>query len=285
MRKNVIMPGPSLLRSLLLVIASIGGLVACPPTSEPPIPPDPITSIDGLEGGSITGNVSIAGNVTLTVENNLLTAPQIEAVGIFASDSINANAFNGGHIASGSLDVGRGTTLVDLTVNGAVTMATPPTMSLTQSTMTPVFVGSAQRPVSPSGQATRAVAQTACATAFEGSHICHEDELRLAVRSADVEPADLDGLTVESPHRVFAVAQVGDPVQLAQVVNDNCADWTIAPEVAGGGFVSTPAETIANGVTGLPKLHGRSEVSMTDGFAIKNVDGCAPSEVIFACCK
>ena len=276
------MSGPSSLRSLLLVVASIGGLVACPPTSEPPVPSDPITSIDGLEGGSITGDVSIAGNVTLSVEDSVLTAPQVEAEGISVSDTLVANNLDGGRTRAVSLEVLNATSLVDLTVTGAVTMATPPTIAVSQTTMTPVFVGSAQRPVSPSGQATRAVAQGACATAFEGSHICHEDELRLAVRSADVEPVDLDGLTVESPHRVFAVAQ---GAELVQLVNDNCADWTIAPDEAGLGFIGTPGQDFGNGLTGLAMLHGRSEVSVADGFAIKNVDGCAPSEVIFACCK
>jgi len=287
MRKNVTMSGPSSLRSLLLVVASFGGLVACP-TSEPPVPPEPITSIDGLEGGSIVGNVtitgdvSISGDMTFDVENSVLKAEAIEAVSIFVSDNVVGNTLQGGRTTTGSLDVGRDTTLVDLTTFGSVTMATPPTIAASQSTLTPVFVGSAQRPVSMPGQATRAVAQGACSAAFEGSHICHEDELRLAVRSADVAPADIDGLTVESPHRVFSMVQSG--ADLGQVVNTNCGDWTLEPATADGTFVNTPAES-AGGITTLAKLNGRSEVDVTDGFSIKNVGGCAASEVLFACCK
>jgi hypothetical protein len=262
------MSASSRLLALMLPVASISGLVGCP-TSEPPPPappsvPDPITSVDGLTGGTITGSLTIVdGQVSAPglVVTDIVVAPEVQTNQLFA---INADVDN-------------------LSVLQTMDVASPPTVA-GGNTITPTFVGSAQRPVSPSGQATRAVAQGACAAAFEGSHICHEDELRLAIRTSTVEPDEIDGLTVESAPRVIGVAQIGQPAELAQVVNDNCGDWTISPDAAGD-FVSTPAEPIADGVTGLVKLHGRSEVSMTDGFAIKNVGSCLPADVVFACCR
>lgn len=235
----------SRLLTLMFPLASISGFAACPSTSEPPPPsPEAITSIDGLTGGTITG--------TLTVVEGEIIAP-----GMVASDTIVAPELQTNRLLAIAASVD------NLSVLQSMDLVSPPTVA-GGNTITPTFVGSAQRPVSPSGQATRAVAQGACAAAFADSHICHEDELRLAVRTSTVEPDDIDGLTVESSHRVIGVAQIGQPVELAQVINDNCADWTIAPD-GPGGFVSTPAEQIEAGVTGLPKLHGRSEVSMTDG--------------------
>lgn len=251
--------------SLSLSLLGVGLILGCP-TSEQPVA-EPLTSVDGLEGGTLTGDLALADG-------------ELTAANVNVTDTVAATDVRSATLGTNSLQAITAN-ITDLTVSGSLSLASSPVVAQ-RGTLTPVFVGSAPRPALP---ATRAAAQGACSAAFAGSHICREDELLLAVRgsSSDVSSV-LDGLTVESPHRVIAIAQVGEPQQLAQVVSDNCGDWTLAPNVAGT-FVETPAETLSSGVTSLLGLHGRSEVDVADGFAFRNLPGCSPTEIEFACCQ
>jgi hypothetical protein len=251
--------------SLSLSLLVVGLILGCP-TSEQPVA-EPLTSVDGLEGGTLTGDLALADG-------------ELTAANVTVTDTVSATDVRSATVGTNSLQAITAT-MTDLTISGSLSLASSPVVAPGGGTLTPAFVGSAPRPLLPT---TRAAAQGACAAAFAGSHICREDELLLAVRASSADVSVLDGLTVESPHRVIAIAQVGEPQQLAQVVSDNCGDWTLAPDVSGT-FVETPAETLASGVTSLLVLHGRSEVAVADGFAFRNLPGCSPAEIQFACCQ
>jgi hypothetical protein len=256
--------------STLLALLAIS--VGCPQTP----PADPISSIDGLEGGRIVGGIEVASLVANTV-----TTAEVETDAIAVNgDGRFSGTITASVVEADSVNVGGGVTTSSLSAT-TVSLAERPSMG-----GIPIgtdIVGTTSRADGPS---TAATAEASCADSFDESHICGEAEFLEALPFFTSSVSVLEGASVRvsSPRSALRVLDSG--VERDVIAND-CANWTVIGDVEGGRSVADAGEELAVGVTVMPFVHGRLVVDQDDSgrvFLAPSIE-CAGSAIRFACCR
>lgn len=244
-------------------------LVGCPQT-----PPDPITSVDGLEGGRLVGDLQVDQLKMQTLQGGSIAVDNVNASG----DGTFQGSIDASAITTASLNVAGPMTAASLSVDTASFVERP---TLGGVPLASEIVGTALRANGPS---TATVAEGSCAAAFDGAHICGESEFLQALPFFTQATSAIAGasVNVSSPR---TVQRALDDVTERDLIANNCGNWTKIVDNEGGRFTGG-GEDLGAGMTASPFAHGRVVVDTDDSgrvFLNFTVE-CAAPTIRFVCC-
>jgi hypothetical protein len=248
---------------LLASFVAVVALAGCPQ----PTLPDPIKSVDGLEGGTIDGDLVVGALTASSVRGGAVTATSLDVSGASSLDDVTAVAVSAETVTT--------TTLTTQTAS----FATAPTLN--NKAFFPEIVGVTAR----TGAATAAAAEASCSAQFANSHICGEAEFVTALRFFDGSVATLEGAAV-AVAKAYVAATITDGVTTRDLVIDNCGNWTALADNEGAVFVEDGVQ-LTPGFTTSPFAHGRVAVDSDDsgrlilGFTTE----CAATAISLVCCE
>lgn len=186
-----------------------------------PQPTPATTTVDGLTGGTITGDVAADAFNATEFTGETVTATSVDATNLSFDTATGESMTLSGALTTASASVTGSLTAGEVTAG--VVDAT--SIELAGKALLPTILGTALRDGEPGAQA----ADSMCEAAFEaGAHVCDETEFFIALRHFSGNRAALDGAAVHSPHRQVRTGT--DPDGEFAVVADNCEDWTFLPE-------------------------------------------------------
>lgn len=253
----------------LLALLPLGGGCPQPPTV------DPVTTVDGLEGGRINGNLQVDSLVAAVVTSGEVVTDSIEV----NRDATFAGSITASSVATDAIAVDGALTASSLSVTTGVFNERP---SLGGVPLGTDIVGAVGRRQGPS---TAATAEGSCADAFSGAHICGEAEFLEALPFFAGSIAPLEGASVRVSAHHSALRVLAGGVERDVVAND-CGNWTQIADFEGAITVADGGEELALGVTVMPFAHGRLTVERDDSgriFLAPSIE-CAGSAIRFVCC-
>lgn len=257
-------------RTSLLAFLALN--VGCPQ----PTPVDPITSVDGLEGGRIDGDVQVNALVA-----NAVTAAEVDADTIaVAGDGSFTGTLSASTVDADDISVAGGVTASTLTATSASFSGRPSVGGVPLGTD---VVGTASRGAGPS---TAATAEASCDGAFDGAHICGEAEFLEALPFFAGNVTALEGASVRVSSARSGLRVLDGGIERDVIMND-CDNWAKIGDVEGGLSVGIGGTELVPGVTVVPFAHGRLVVDQDDSgrvFLAPSIE-CAGSAIRFVCCR
>jgi len=240
-------------------------------------PPAPLTSVDGLSGGTITSLVDIDGGLSAvgasfsSLDADVIHTPKLEATNI---EAVNATV-------SALQSEAVSTTTATVDVLTAQEVVTGELKNPEGTALLPTLKGKTNKRL---GQSS---GDDDCKLAFSDSHHCIEAELPIVLRGKAAPT--FDRATVSSPTRAVGVVSrlLDGNRQTLTMMADNCQDWTQVDVV--GAVLTTDAERFGpepQGLTLEPRLSGRTEVLATadGGWTTTTTIECATSTIQLLCC-
>lgn len=261
------------LRASLLVV--VFAATACPQPAQ-------VTSIDGLTGGTIDGDVTAGAYEGASVSVDDLAAKTATIPTLGFGEATGTSLEVSGAVTAASANV------TSLTA-GSVTAETLTTTALTVDgvAFAPALLGVAPRTVTTPGAAG---ADENCVGAFDaGAHVCSETEFFTALRFFSGDRATFSGATVNTAHRQVGTAV--DPDGDVAVVADNCSDWSFIPDPPDAAGIQLTQETdlfdiVDPDIRLRRTIHVRAALALDgDHISVATSARCFIGQVNFACCR
>jgi hypothetical protein len=244
-----------------------------------PTEPEPITSIDGLSGGRITGDVEVNNLRAATVTSGTVSAITVDVGGDGSFAGVTANT-----VTTETLVVEDAVTAASLSVDAASFTERPTIGGIP---LGADIVGAVSRA---QGENTSATAEGSCRGTFEGSHICGEEEFFAALPHFAGSIGSLKGASVNiSSSRTIQHGVLRGDVDVIDVdlIANNCRNWTSIADIEGS-FFFRDGEEVAPSLTTASFISGRLVVNQDDDSGrvfLGYTTECANSAIRFVCCR